>query len=210
MFNHQLVNDELELNEVCKLYQQTKDDRLFATMFVRVYLLAVKIYISKFCHTIPEEDFCDMFLCGLLANAEHYNPDNSVKFATYFTTSLINRCVNFLKPKKVSFNNNAVIPCGTLITEPDEDAHMLHYIDKLIYNCCSANDMLEDIEFNFVIDSLGLTEIEIKVVNALIDGYNFKEITKMFSIKGNSLQAIRKSLQEKFMYVGLFDVQYSV
>lgn len=203
MIDYQVPKNELSIDEICALYQQTQDDTLLATIFVRVYKQALLVYFKKFISSISEEDFCDMLLEGILANVRHFNCDGNVKFITYFTVSLINRCINFMKPKKAVFNNNTVMPCGTLITEPLEETYSLGYIDKLIYGCVCDDDPYAETEFSYSLSSMGLTEGEQKVAYALMDGYTHSEIKRMLSLTNGMFSDIKENLYYKLSHAGL-------
>lgn len=137
---------------------------------------------------LDRDDIAQELRIAIVKAAQGYNEDKGVLFHTYLHTAMVNTI------RTLIYKAERQLKSASLDTTFGED-NSFSYADTLED---SKNTLMDDTEFDMLLSSAKLDDIEQDFLRLRIEGMTMEEITQDL---GDSAYKIRHNLQEKVKYL---------
>lgn len=173
------------LDELVTIYRQTRQDEVFATVYVKVYGVS-KRALEKF-YSLDNHEKADISVMELKKALDTYNPEKNCKFVSYYY-GLLNREVQDEVAKKLH----------------TRDAIINSYSVESLYEKGVDFPAYEDYEFGDTLKGLNLSQTEREFCELVISESHkltMTEIAKELGISRTTLYKVLGHLKEIFSYL---------
>jgi len=156
-----------------------------------------KMLQNTFVIGLDREDIAQELRIAIVKAAQGYNEDKGVLFHTYLHTAMVNTI------RTLIYKAERQLKSASLDTTFGED-NSFSYADTLED---SKNTLMDDTEFDMLLSSAKLDDIEQDFLRLRIEGMTMEEITQDL---GDSAYKIRHNLQEKVKYLFTYHQRFSL